>query len=50
MLKAVYGLKISAGTINNALVNVAESLQRFVNRVRSNINRSESAGFDETSM
>jgi len=48
MLKAVYGLKISAGTINNALVNVAESLQKFVNRVRSNINRSKSAGFDET--
>jgi transposase len=50
MLKAVYGLKISAGTINNALVNVSESLQRFVNRVRSNINRAESAGFDETSI
>lgn len=48
MLKAVYGLKISAGTINNTLVNVAESLQKFVNRVRSNINRSKSAGFDET--
>ena len=30
MLKAVYDLNISAGTINNTLVNVAESLQRFV--------------------
>jgi transposase len=50
MLKAVYGLKISAGTINNALVNVAESLQRFTNRIRGNINRSKSAGFDETSI
>ncbi len=51
MLKAIYDLKISAGTINNnALVNVAESLQRFVNRVRGNIIKAKNAGFDETSI
>ncbi len=48
MLMALYGLKLSTATINKALVNVSGSLQPLVNRVKSNINRSKSAGFDET--
>jgi len=48
MLEAIYGLKLSTATIQNALLTVSSSLQKFVNRVRSNINRSKSAGFDET--
>lgn len=50
MLEAVYCLKISPACINTALVNVSESLQPFANRVRQNINRSSSAGIDETGM
>ncbi|MEM3085025.1 MAG: transposase, partial [Nitrososphaerales archaeon] len=47
MLEAIYGLRLSTATIQNALLNVSSSLQRFADRVRSNINRSKCAGFDE---
>ena len=44
----VYGLNISAGKINNALVNVADSAE--IRLGPSNINRSKSVGFDETNI
>lgn len=50
ILKAVYGLDLSAACINNTLVRVSESLQTFVDRVLEGVCRSRSAGFDETSM
>jgi transposase len=50
ILKAVYNLDLSAACINNALVNVSESLRPFVDEVREEISSSDSAGFDETSM
>lgn len=50
MLKAVYDLKLSTKCINDSLLNVAESLHPLVNRIKSNINNSGSAGFDETGM
>lgn len=50
ILRAVYGLDLSAACINNALVRVSESLQTVVDRVLKEIRRSRSAGFDETSM
>ncbi|MEM3158469.1 MAG: transposase [Nitrososphaerales archaeon] len=42
--------RLSTATIQNALLNVSSSLQGFVDRVRSNINRAKSVGFDETGM
>ncbi|MEM3099580.1 MAG: IS66 family transposase [Nitrososphaerales archaeon] len=48
MLEAIYGLRLSTATIQSALLNVSSSLQRFADRVRSNIKRSKCAGFDET--
>ncbi|MEM2759484.1 MAG: hypothetical protein QXU32_04740 [Nitrososphaerales archaeon] len=39
MLKAIYGLSLSTATIQNALFNVSSSLQRFADRVRSNVKR-----------
>ncbi|MEM3099587.1 MAG: transposase, partial [Nitrososphaerales archaeon] len=50
ILEAVYDLDLSAACINNALVNVSESLQPFVDGVREEVNNAGSAGFDETSM
>ena len=39
MLKAVYGLKISTGTINNVVVKVAELLQMGNNKIKYNTNQ-----------
>ena len=50
ILKAAYNLDLSAACINNALVNVSESLQPFVDGIMEEVNNSGSAGFDETSM
>ncbi len=43
-------MKISPACINNSLVNVSESLQKFAGDVKKEITGSSSASFDETSM
>lgn len=48
MIESFYSLKISAGTINNALCNTSSALEPLAEQIKKDICNSKSAHFDET--